>query len=62
MHFSGAVEVFQNAFEFAPVVLVRVFDSGGEEGDSGVEVTADTFADEEELCNCVMEVDGLFFR
>jgi hypothetical protein len=41
-----AAELSEDTFKFAPIVLVQAFDSGGQEGDGGLNIPACEFAEE----------------
>jgi hypothetical protein len=58
---AGTAEISEDAFEFTPVVFVWVFYTCCEEGDSRLDILASSFAEEQELGNCVVEGLGLRF-
>jgi hypothetical protein len=41
-----AAEISKDTFQIAPIVLVWAFDSGGQEGDGGLNIPACGFAEE----------------
>ena len=57
----GSLEVSEDLFEFTPIVFVWAFDACGEEGDGLLDVLLSSFAEEQELGNCVVEGVGLGF-
>jgi hypothetical protein len=55
------VKVFEDADQFTPVILVTVFDAGGEEGDCSLHIIfMYPGTEKEELDSGVMEVLGFF--
>jgi len=58
---ASAAEVLEDAFDFSPVVFVWVFHTCCEEGDGCLYILSVSFAEEQELGDCVMEGLGLLF-
>jgi hypothetical protein len=59
---AGTAEVSEDAFKFTtPVIFGWVFYACCEEGDSCLDISVSSFAEEQELGNCVVEGLGLRF-
>ena len=58
---AGAAEVSEDTCDFSPVVFVWEFHTCCEEGYGCLYILSGLFAEEQELCDCVMEGLGLFF-
>jgi hypothetical protein len=58
---AGSTEVSEDAFKFTPVVFVWAFYACCEEGDSHLNISASSFAEEQKLGDCVVEGLGMRF-
>ena len=58
---AGATEVSEDTFDSSPVVFVWEFYTCCEEGDGCLYILSGSFAEEQELCDCVMKGLGFFF-
>ena len=57
----GTIEVFEDAFKFAPVIFIGSFDMNCNEGDCGLNITTCAIK-KEKLSSSVMKRYGLLFR